>query len=86
MLQNKNVVTVIILILVTCGIYNLIWVWQTAQALHEQGKNSLVDPIVQFILYLLTAYIGWIIFAIPRRAKAILQGKKNIPRRCRLPV
>lgn len=84
MLQRKNVVTVIILSLVTCGIYNLIWVWQTAASLHEQGRNSLVDPIVQFILYLLTAQVGWIIFAICAdnnlnsiRAQRGLPGKDN---------
>ena len=64
MLQNKNVVTVVLLSIVTCGIYNLVWVWQTSDALHQQGKNSIVEPIVQFVLYLLTAQIGWIIFSI----------------------
>lgn len=63
MLENKNIVTVIILSLVTCGIYNLIWVWKTANALHTQGQKSLVDPMIQFILYLLTAQVGWIVFS-----------------------
>ncbi len=64
MLQNKNVVTVILLSIVTCGIYGLVWCWQTMHALDEQGKKSLVPPIAQFLLFLLTAYIGWIIFAL----------------------
>lgn len=62
MLQNKNVVTVIILSIVTCGIYSLVWCWQTMHALHSQGQKSLVDPIVQFIL--LFFYIGFIVFAL----------------------
>lgn len=62
MLENKNVVTVIILSIVTCGIYALIWSWKTMNALHNQGQKSLVDPIVQFIL--LFFYIGYIVFAL----------------------
>lgn len=62
MLQNRNIVTVIILSIVTCGIYDLIWCWQTMNALHNEGKKSLVDPIVQFIL--LFFYVGFIVFAL----------------------
>ncbi len=62
MLQNKNVVTVIILSIVTCGIYSLIWCWQTMNALDAQGQKSLVPPVVQFIL--LFFYIGFIVFAL----------------------
>lgn len=62
MLQNKNVVTVIILSIVTCGIYSLVWCWQTMNALDSQGKKSLVPPIVQFLL--LFFYIGFIVFAL----------------------
>ncbi len=62
MLENKNVVTVILLSIVTCGIYSLVWCWKTMSALHTQGQKSLVEPIVQFIL--LFFYIGYIIFAL----------------------
>lgn len=62
MLQNKNVVTVIILSIVTCGIYDLIWCWQTMHALDAQGQKSLVPPIAQFLL--LFFYVGFIIFAL----------------------
>lgn len=64
MLQNKNVVTVVILSIVTCGIYSLVWCWQTMHALDEEGKSSIVPPIAQFLLFLFTAYIGWILFAL----------------------
>ncbi len=62
MLQNKNVVTVIILSIVTCGIYSLIWCWQTMHALDAEGKKSLVPPIAQFLL--LFFYVGFIVFAL----------------------
>lgn len=62
MLENKNVVTVILLSIVTCGIYGLVWYWKTMNALHNEGHKSLVDPIVQFIL--LFFYVGNIIFAL----------------------
>ncbi len=64
MLKNRSVVAVIILSLVTFGIYNLYWVWVTARDLDNEGNNSLVPPVIQFILYLFTAYIGWIVFAL----------------------
>ncbi len=62
MLENKNVVTVILLSIVTCGIYSLVWYWKTMNALHNEGQKSLVDPIVQFIL--LFFYVGNVIFAL----------------------
>lgn len=62
MLENKNVVTVILLSIVTCGIYSLVWYWKTMNALHNEGQRSLFDPIIQFIL--LFFYVGNIFFAI----------------------
>ena len=38
MLKNRSVALVIILSLVTCGIYGLYWIYVTAEALENNGR------------------------------------------------
>lgn len=62
MLKQRNLAVVILLCLVTCGIYPLIWCFSTMKALDEEGGASNMPYIVQFIL--LFFYIGYIVFAL----------------------
>lgn len=64
MFTNKSVVTVIILTIVTCGIYSLVWYWKSMHELYNAGGKSLgnLNPEIQFILLFL--YVGGVIFAI----------------------
>ncbi|MBQ2823778.1 MAG: DUF4234 domain-containing protein [Oscillospiraceae bacterium] len=62
MIKNRSVVTVIVLTIVTCGIYGLYWYWQAMSSLDEAGKKSNMPPIAQFLLLFL--YVGGIVFAI----------------------
>lgn len=64
MFTNKSVVTVIILTIVTCGIYSLVWYWKSMHELYNAGGKSLgnLSPEIQFILLFL--YVGGVIFAI----------------------
>lgn len=62
MVKNRSVATVIILSIVTCGIYGIYWYWCAIHELDSAGKKSNMDPIIQFIL--LFFYVGGIIFAI----------------------
>lgn len=62
MVKNRSVATVIILSIVTCGIYGIYWYWCAIHELDAAGKKSNMEPIIQFIL--LFFYVGGIIFAI----------------------
>jgi len=64
MFKNRSVALVIILTIVTCGIYGLVWYWQSMNELYKAGGKSIgnLDPIIQFIL--LFFYVGEIFFAI----------------------
>lgn len=65
MLTKKDPIITLVLCIVTCGIYQLVWYWKTIEALNNEGHSSLCDlqPIVQFIL-LFVPYVGTIFFAL----------------------
>ena len=47
MLQNRSIAMVIILGLVTCGIYPLYWLYQTATGLENEGHSGAgLDPVL----------------------------------------
>ena len=64
MFKNRSVATVIILSIVTCGIYMLYWFWVAINELYNAGHKSIADlsPVIQFILMFF--YVGGIFFAI----------------------
>ena len=64
MLKKRNIATVIILSIVTCGIYMIVWFYQAINELYNAGHKSIGDlsPIIQFILMFL--YVGGVFFAI----------------------
>ena len=62
MLKNRNIALVIILSIITCGIYELYWLWVTISALDNEGQASNMSPAVQFILMFF--YVGFILFGI----------------------
>ena len=64
MFKNRSVATVVILTIVTCGIYGLYWYWVAINELYNAGHKSIADlsPVIQFILMFF--YVGGIFFAI----------------------
>ncbi len=63
MLKNRNIVTVILLSLVTCGIYGLYWIYQTATELEDAGRSgSSMSPTALLIITLFFPYIGYLLF------------------------
>lgn len=62
MVKKRSVAAVIILSIVTCGIYSLYWHWCAINELHEAGKSSNMEPIIQFLLFFV--YVGGILFGI----------------------
>lgn len=51
-MQNRSVATVIILTIITCGIYGLYWVYVTAEALEKEGQTGQMAPAIQLVLSL----------------------------------
>lgn len=78
MLQQKNVATVVVLTIVTCGIYGLVWYYQTINALHNEGQSSNLEPIIQFILMFF--YVGGFLFGINADANInAIKAKRGLP-------
>lgn len=61
-MQNRSVATVIILTIVTCGIYALYWVYTTAAALEEEGRTGGLSAGVQLVLTLFFGSVGYALF------------------------
>ncbi len=78
MVKNRSVAMVVILSIVTCGIYGLYWYWCAMKELDEAGQSSNMPVIAQFLL--LFVYVGGIIFAInaDNNINAI-RGAKGLP-------
>ena len=64
MFTQKSVATVVILTIITCGIYGIIWYWNAMNELYRAGGKAVgnMEPVIQFILMFF--YVGGIIFAI----------------------
>ncbi len=64
MFTQKSPVTVILLSIVTCGIYGIIWYWNAINELYKAGGKSVgnMEPLIQFLLFFV--YVGGILFAI----------------------
>jgi hypothetical protein len=58
-MQNRSVATVIILTIITCGIYGWYWVYVTAQALEAEGRSGQLSPLLLLVLCLLVPNVGY---------------------------
>ncbi len=61
-MQKKSVATVLILTIITCGIYGIYWVYKTAQDLESEVGAGKFQPGVLAILCLFLGFIGFILF------------------------
>lgn len=78
MLKQRSVATVIILSIVTCGIYMLYWSYVTINALDAEGGASNMSAGLQFVLMFF--YVGMILFGINADANInAIKAKKGIP-------
>lgn len=80
MFTKRSVATVVILTIVTCGIYSLYWFWVAIKELYEAGHKSIgnLEPVIQFIL--LFVYVGGIFFAINADANLNeVKAQKGLP-------
>ena len=73
MLQNRSIAMVIILGLVTCGIYPLYWLYQTATGLENEGHSGAgLDPVLIVVISLFFPYVGYLLFGMSADQKNIL--------------
>lgn len=63
-MTNRSVATVIILTIVTCGIYGLYWLYVTADGLENYGRTGSISPVVQLVLAIFIPVAGFVFFAI----------------------
>ena len=57
-MTNRSIVTVIILSLVTCGIYTIYWTYVSAQELNnKESENPLTNYIIAILLSVITCGI-----------------------------
>lgn len=60
-MKQRNIVTFLLLSIVTLGIYALVWVWQTANEMKEKGAD-IPSPILIIVpianIYFLWKYSG----------------------------
>ena len=63
MLKNRSIALVIVLGLVTCGIYPLYWLYQTATGLENEGNSGQgLDPILIVIISFFLGGVGYLLF------------------------
>ena len=63
MLKQRGVVEVIILTLVTCGIYGLYWVYDTMSGFEQTtGKESGINAVACLLLCIFLPSIGYLVY------------------------
>ena len=82
MIQNRSVAMVIILSLITCGIYPLYWLYQTAAGLENEGKSGTgLSPALVLVIALFFPSVGYLLFGMTAD-----QNINNIKTKMGLPV
>jgi hypothetical protein len=67
-LTARNSATVIVLTVVTCGIYGYIWLYKTSDELRAATGDPTINPTTDILLSLITCGI-WYIYAMYRNTK-----------------
>ena len=81
MLKNRSIVMVIILTIVTCGIYGLYWVYDTLRSMElETGTEGSVGATVCLLLCIFLSPVGFILFGMAADEQLnMIKAKRNIP-------
>ena len=78
MLKNRSIAMVIVLSIVTCGIYSLYWTWVTMSALDTEGQSSNMPPVAQFLLCFF--YVGYLLFGLNADANInAIKARRGLP-------
>ena len=63
MLKNRSVVSVIILTIITCGIYGIYWAYDTLNSMEQvSGRESSVGSVVVLLLCIFFPSIGYLLY------------------------
>ena len=63
MLKNRSVVSVILLTIITCGIYGLYWAYDTLSAMEQtSGREASVSAVVVLILCIVFPSVGNLLY------------------------
>ena len=58
MLTKRSVASVVLLTIITCGIYGVWWTWVTCKAMQEQGKITRIPPVLTVLMMLFYSGVG----------------------------
>lgn len=61
-MKTRSVAAVIILSLITCGIYALYWVYTTANELEAEGQTGGMSPALLLILTIFISPVGFALY------------------------
>ena len=61
-MTKRSVATVIILSIITCGIYGWYWLYKTANELQRSRGVSKIQPIVSLLLSIFVGSVGFALF------------------------
>ena len=64
MLEKRSVATVVVLSLITCGIYMIYWTYVTCTALQQQGKQTSIPVILTTLMMLFYSSAGGLLLGI----------------------
>jgi len=60
--ETRNPLLVIVLSIVTCGIYQIVWLFQISNEINQAAGEKKIDPVIFFLLGLLCfplLFVGW---------------------------
>jgi drug/metabolite transporter (DMT)-like permease len=78
--QQRNAAVVIVLALVTCGIYMIYWFYKTSAELQEALQDEDINPMVDLILVIVTCFIWGIYVEYRNSQKAYAVLSQRDPR------
>lgn len=61
-MTQRSVATVVILTIITCGIYGYYWVYVTANELQQKAGQSNVPPVLSLLLAIFFPSAGYALF------------------------
>ncbi len=79
-MKKRSIAAVIILSIITCGIYSWYWVYTTAKDLEDEGHSGGTSPTVQLVLSIFIYVVGYILFGMAADANInAIKSKRGIP-------
>lgn len=81
-IQNKNIATMLILSIITCGIYSLVWIYQITEDLNRLTEDNSISGGLTILLSFITCGLYLIYWGYDMGRKLYNVGEKyniNIP-------